>query len=79
MKELTLFPKKKWNELSEGDVVEFTHNGQHEKTIGVVVSYSGAPMIEPDGSKRKFLIHCGLYKTGTYGRTYKVLNTNKNG
>ncbi len=70
--------KKEWNELSEGDVVEFTHNGKHDKTVGVVVLYCGyPPMIEPDGSTRKLLIDCGFYKTGTYGRIYNVLTNNK--
>lgn len=69
--------KKKWSELKEGDVVEFTHSGQHEKTVGVVVRYAGDGITEFDGSPRKFLIDCGEYKTGVFGRTYKVLNTNK--
>ena len=70
-----IMPMKKQIELEIGDVVEFTHNGAHEKTVGVVVK-------DMHGGN---CIQCADYVTGIGDRKYKVLynifekqNTNAN-
>lgn len=61
-------------DLNVGDVVEFMHNGQHEKTRGIVIQYLGKPSFEADGRPKRILIQCDEYVTGVFGRNYKVCN-----